>query len=194
MAVVGVLAIQGDVEAHLRMLKRAGAESHPVRHPTDLDRLEGLIIPGGESTVIGDGMQTWGWFERLPSWLQNGGVLWGTCAGAILMSSEIAGARTGQPFLDLLPVRAHRNGFGRQIFSFETDLQVTRLGPAPVPAVFIRAPYFEPLTQDERPLEILAEHDGRIVAVQSRNRYLATAFHPELTDDIRFHQYFLNMI
>lgn len=186
---IGVVAYQGAIPEHLRALEEVGAEARPVKWPRDLEGLVGLIIPGGESTAIGDAMQTWGLLDAIKEWAANGGAVYGTCAGAILMATEIRGGVTGQPRLDLIPMAVQRNGFGRQIHSSEADLEMKGIGPEPFRTVFIRAPYFA----DPGPeVEVLAEFEGRIVAVRY-GRHLATAFHPELTDDRRVHRFFVDL-
>lgn len=186
---VGVVAYQGAVPEHLRALEAAGAEAVPVRWPRDLEGLVGLIIPGGESTTIGDAMKTWGLLDAVREWAQAGGAIYGTCAGAILLATEIRGGKPEQPRLGLIPMAVQRNGFGRQIESCEADLEFKGIGPGPFHTVFIRAPYFEDLGPGVEPL---AELDGKVVAVRY-GRFLATAFHPELTDDRRIHRFFLDL-
>ncbi|OUM87060.1 MAG: glutamine amidotransferase subunit PdxT [Bacillus thermozeamaize] len=186
---IGVVAYQGAVPEHLRALESAGAEAVPVKWPRDLEGLHGVIIPGGESTVIGDAMQTWGLLDPLREWARNGGAVYGTCAGAILMATDIQNGKPNQPRLGLMPLTVYRNGFGRQVDSFEADFPVKGIGPEPFRAVFIRAPYFE-VTDPE--VEVLATLDDKVVAVRY-GRHLATAFHPELTDDLRIHRLFMEM-
>jgi len=177
------------VPEHIRALERAGAEAVPVKWPKDLAGLDGIIIPGGESTAIGDAMQTWGLMDALQQWVDEGGAIYGTCAGSILISQEIVNGKPGQPHLSIIPMKAHRNGFGRQADSFEADLVIPPLGEEPMRAVFIRAPYYE---VDHPDVEVLARVDDKIVAVRY-GRHLATAFHPELTDDLRMHRYFIEL-
>jgi len=186
---IGVVAYQGAVPEHLRALELAGADAVPVKWPNDLTGLDGVIIPGGESTAIGDAMKTWGLMDALADWVKEGGAIYGTCAGAILIADEIVNGKPGQPHLKIIPMKAHRNGFGRQVDSFEADLSISPLGEEPLRAVFIRAPYFEVVRPD---VEILAAVDGKVVAVRY-GRHLATAFHPELTDDVRMHRYFIEL-
>lgn len=187
---IGVVAYQGAVAEHIRALEAAGAEAVPVRWPRDLDGLRGLVIPGGESTVIGDAMQTWGLLDAVRAWARSGGAIYGTCAGAILLAADIRGGKPGQPRLGIIPMAVQRNGFGRQLESCEVDLPVRGAGPEPLRAVFIRAPYFEELGPG---VEALAELEGRVVAVRY-GRHLATAFHPELTEDRRIHRLFLDLV
>ena len=186
---IGVVAYQGAVPEHIRALERAGAEAVPVKWPKDLAGLDGIIIPGGESTAIGDAMKTWGLMDAMAEWVKAGGAVYGTCAGAILIAGEIVNGKPGQPHLGIIPMKAHRNGFGRQVDSFEADLRIPQLGDEPLRAVFIRAPFFE---VDHPEVEILATVDDKVVAVRY-GRHLATAFHPELTDDLRMHRYFIEL-
>ncbi len=185
----GVLALQGAVPEHLRALAAVGVEPVPVKWPKDLQGLSGLILPGGESTTIGDLMQHYGFLEAITEYAQQGGALYGTCAGAILLATEVLGGRESQPRLSLIPMAVQRNGFGRQVDSAEVALHMPAIGPEPIHTVFIRAPYIASVGPG---VEVLAEHAGRIVAVRY-GRHLATAFHPELTDDRRVHQLFVNL-
>lgn len=159
-----------------------------MRKPEELKDLDGLIIPGGESTTIGKLMVEWGLLEEIKAKAAKGLVLYGTCAGMILLSKEIIGS--DQPRLGLLDATVQRNAFGRQRESFEADMDVPELGPKPLRAVFIRAPYIEKVGPN---VKVLAVVNGKIVIARQGN-ILVTAFHPELTDDTRIHQYFLNMI
>jgi 5'-phosphate synthase pdxT subunit len=188
---IGVLALQGDFAEHIAMLRRIGVETAEVRHAEQLDSLNGLIIPGGESTTIGKLSVDFGLMEPLRAFGRRKAI-WGTCAGAIFLSKD---ARRSQPLLELMDITVERNAFGRQVDSFEVDLHIPalqRVDPQnrPYHAVFIRAPLIETVTGDA---EILAQlDDGRIVAAR-QGRLLATAFHPELTDDDRFHRYFVEL-
>jgi 5'-phosphate synthase pdxT subunit len=190
---IGVLALQGDFAEHQVMLKSLGVDAIEVRLAEHLEGLNGLIIPGGESTTIGKLAEDFNLIEPLR---QFGGAhaMWGTCAGAIFLSKDTGRA---QPLLQLMDITVERNAFGRQIDSFETDLDVPCLGPEngdysvrPFHAVFIRAPLIEAVHGDTQVLSRLP--DGRIVAAQ-QGRWLATSFHPELTGDARFHRYFLEL-
>jgi len=188
---IGVLALQGDFAEHIAMLKRLKVEASEVRLPQHLKGLDGLIIPGGESTTIGKLANDFGLIEPLREFGQRHAI-WGTCAGAIFLSKDIS---RDQPLLGLMDIKVERNAFGRQIDSFETDLDVPELKQAtgtknPYHAVFIRAPLIESVSGDAKSLAALA--DGRIVAAQ-QGHFLATAFHPELTNDTRFHEYFLSL-
>jgi 5'-phosphate synthase pdxT subunit len=161
----------------------------PVKRVSDLEGLAGLIIPGGESTTIGRLMDEYGFSSAVKERAAEGMAVWGTCAGLILMARDIKDGVPGQPRLGLMDMVAVRNGFGRQVDSFEADLEVGDIGGRPFRGVFIRAPYVERVGDGVR---ILSEFDGRIVAVR-QGRHLATAFHPELSDDSRFHRYFVKM-
>jgi 5'-phosphate synthase pdxT subunit len=187
---IGVLALQGDFIEHEQILERLGAQAVEVRLPEHLEGLDGLIVPGGESTTIGKVARRWGLLEPLAAFARSGRPLWGTCAGMILMAKEVTDGTPDQPTLELMDVSARRNAFGRQVDSFEADLDVPVLGERPFHAVFIRAPWIERVGEG---VEVLARlEDGAIVAARQGN-LLATAFHPELTDDDRFHRYFLRL-
>jgi 5'-phosphate synthase pdxT subunit len=187
---VGVLALQGAFIEHERILRRLGAETVQVRLPAALEGLDGLIIPGGESTTIGQVAGRWGLLEPMRAFARSGRPVWGTCAGMILLAKEAVDGVPGQPLLGLMDIAVRRNAFGRQVDSFEADLAVPALGEPPFHAVFIRAPLVERVGKG---VEVLARlEDGTAVAVRQRN-LLATAFHPELTDDDRFHRYFLGI-
>ena len=189
---IGVLALQGDFAEHITMLKKIGVETAEVRLPKHLDGLDGLIIPGGESTTIGKLAVAYDLIEPLKTFGQRHAI-WGTCAGAIFISKDIG---RDQPLLGLMDIKVERNAFGRQIDSFETDLDIPELKKATgttedYHAVFIRAPIIESVNGDAKILASIP--DGRIVAAQQGN-LLATSFHPELTNDIRFHEYFLSLV
>lgn len=186
---IGVLALQGDFEAHLRMLERCGVQGREVRTAEQLRKVDGLIIPGGESTTIMKLMQRYGLDAVVRQRAEEGMPVYGTCAGLIVMAREIEGY-PAQPRLGLLDVAVARNAFGRQVDSFEVDLPVPKLGEPPVRAVFIRAPY---VTRTGANVEVLASLDGKVVLVQQAN-LLGGAFHPELTDDLRLHRYFVEMV
>jgi len=190
---IGILAFQGDFREHALAVERLGAESRLVRLPRDLEGVDGLILPGGESTVMGKLMIAYDVVEPLRSLLAKGMPAWGTCAGMILLSRETDNALAGQPLLASINMRTRRNAFGAQRESFETMLNVPAIGPEPYHAVFIRGPVVEEVGEG---VEVLARIDGpepNIVAVR-QNRLLATAFHPEVTGDLRFHEYFLGMV
>jgi len=186
---IGVLASQGAFAEHIAVLRQLGAEAVPVRVPRELEGLDGLIIPGGESTSIGKLMLGDNLAENIKNQVNNGLPVFGTCAGMILLASDIADSSV--PSLALLNVKVKRNAFGRQKDSFETELDIPALGDKPFPAVFIRAPLIE---QVNNGVEVLARlTDGTIVAVRQGN-ILASAFHPELTDDYRLHRYFMDIV
>ncbi|GIV78777.1 pyridoxal 5'-phosphate synthase glutaminase subunit PdxT [Litorilinea aerophila] len=224
---IGVLALQGAFAEHIQVLRRLGAEAVEVRKAEQLAQLDGLIIPGGESTTIGLIAARWGLVEPLRRWVQTGRPIWGTCAGMILLAEQATGQKAGgQPLLGGLRVTVNRNFFGRQTESFETLLHVPALGPEPCPAVFIRAPA---ITAVEPGVEVLAtlavapflrpgfrrrgageeaaagsegatetapkteEAPAEVIVAVRQGTILATAFHPELTDDVRWHRLFLEM-
>lgn len=173
---------------HRSALEAAGAETREVRRPAHLEGLEGLVIPGGESTAIGKLLDHAGLFDAIKGAAREGMAVFGTCAGLILLAREIEGS--SQPRLGLMDVTAHRNAFGRQRESFEADLVVAPLGPEPVHAVFIRAPY---IVRTGPGVEVLASYDGKVVMAR-QDRCLSAAFHPELTGDLRVHRYFLEEV
>ncbi len=188
MVSVGVLAIQGDVAEHKTMLAGLGVEAVEVRLPADLARVDGLIMPGGESTTIGKLMVTYGLDQALQARARRGMPVYGTCAGMILLART---ARGGEPpLLRLMDITVARNAYGRQVDSFEADLEVPALGPPPLHAVFIRAPVIEEAGPG---IEVLATLDGRPVLARQGN-LLVSSFHPELTPDVRLHRYFVDMI
>jgi len=188
---IGVLALQGDFAEHISMLKRIGVETVEVRLPKHLDGLDGLIMPGGESTTIGKLAVAYGLMDPLREFGKKHAV-WGTCAGAIFLSKDVG---RDQPLLELMDIKVQRNAFGRQVDSFEADLEIDELMKAtgteyPYHAVFIRAPIIESVSESAKVLSAL--EDGRIVAAQ-QGHLLATSFHPELTGDTRFHEYFISL-
>ncbi len=185
---VGVLAIQGDVVEHRAVLRRLGAAEVEVRVPGDLAGVEGLIIPGGESTTIGKLMVEYGLDRAVPEAVRQGMAVYGTCAGMILLAKRASGGEP--PLLRLMDIAVARNAYGRQVDSFETDLEIPLLGPPPLHAVFIRAPVIEEVG---RGVEVLASLDGRPVLVR-QGRLLVSSFHPELAPDDRVHRYFLDVI
>ncbi len=186
---IGVLALQGAFAEHLAVLRSIGVEGVPVRLPADLDGVSGLILPGGESTTMRKLIDRWGLREPITQLAEAGAPVLGTCAGMILLSREITDG--DEPVFPLLDVSVKRNAFGRQLDSFETDLAVPALGAEPFHAIFIRAPIVERTGDGVATLAELG--DGTVVAVE-RDNLLATAFHPELTDDLRFHRYFLDKV
>ncbi|CAN5276794.1 pyridoxal 5'-phosphate synthase glutaminase subunit PdxT [soil metagenome] len=184
---IGVLALQGDVREHIEILKKLGVEPVEVRDVEDLEGLAGLIVPGGESTTIGKIMVESGLLDGIRSFFYKGGPVWGTCAGMVLAASATTGQR--QPLLGLMNALVERNGFGRQVYSFEKDLEIEGF-EEPFTGVFIRAPFFEDVGPG---VEVIGKVGDRIVAAKGDN-ILVTAFHPELTDDHRFHEYFLREV
>jgi 5'-phosphate synthase pdxT subunit len=180
---IGVLAVQGAFIEHVRILRAIGVDAVEVRLPADLIGLSGLILPGGESTAIRRLVDRWGLREPILALAERGAPLFGTCAGMILVAREIAGGEA--PVFPLLDITVARNAFGRQLDSFEADLAVPVLGDGPVHGVFIRAPIVERVGPG---VDVLARlDDGRVVAVRERN-VIATAFHPELAGETRFHR------
>lgn len=180
---IGVLALQGAFREHLDTLGAIGVEGVRVREPADLEDVSGLILPGGESTTMRQLIERWGLHEPILRLAAAGAPIYGTCAGMIVLAREIAGGEP--PILPLLDVTVERNAFGRQLDSFEAELNVPVLGDTPVHAVFIRAPIIE---RTGPGVDVLATlEDGRIVAVRERN-IIATAFHPELAGETRFHR------
>jgi 5'-phosphate synthase pdxT subunit len=188
---VGVLALQGDFREHIAVLNSLGAEAIGVRRPEELATVSGLIIPGGESSVMDKLSRLFGMADPLKSAIADGLPVWGTCAGLIMLADDILDGIDGQQTLGGLHITARRNAFGSQLDSFETDLDIPVLGATPVNAVFIRAPIVETTASDVTPLALLA--DGRVVAVE-QGTLLGTSFHPEMTGDTRFHEYFLKKV
>lgn len=189
---IGVLALQGDFQEHCAVLQRMGVETVEARLPEHLEAIDGLIIPGGESTTIGKLAVAYQLIEPLRLFGEQRPI-WGTCAGAIFLSRDV---RRQQPLLELMDIQVARNAFGRQVDSFEIDLEVPVLeqvqpGGGPYHAVFIRAPLIESAANS---VQILAKlEDGRIVAAR-QGHLLATSFHPELTEDDRFHRFFMTLV
>ena len=194
---VGVLALQGDVREHRAMLEQAGARTLAVRRPGELDRVDGVVVPGGESTTMTKLARTFGLLDPLRERLRGGLPAFGTCAGMILLADRIEDGVSGQETLGGLDVVVRRNAFGRQVDSFEADLEVQGLTePArPFHALFIRAPWVEKVGADVSTVATVATGDrmGRIVAVRQATM-LATSFHPEITGDPRFHALFVDMV
>ena len=186
-----MLALQGDVREHLRVLHALGADAVPVRRPTELDAVAGLVIPGGESSVMDKLSRAFGLAEPLKARIAAGMPVYGTCAGLIMLADTLRDAIPGQQTLGGFDIVVRRNAFGNQNDSFETDLDIPELGEPPVHAVFIRAPVVEEVGEAVTVLATLA--DGRIVAVE-QGALLGTAFHPEMTDERRFHARFLDRV
>lgn len=191
MTKVGILALQGDVAEHHSMLAEAGVEPVAVKRAEQLDEIDGLIIPGGESTTIGKLLHRFGLLDPLRSKVRNGFPVYGTCAGMILLADRIEDAGKEQPAIGGMDITVRRNAFGRQRESFETDLSVPAVGDKALHAVFIRAPVIENVGTDVQVLSRLP--DGAAVAARQDN-FLVSSFHPELTNDDRMHKYFLGML
>jgi 5'-phosphate synthase pdxT subunit len=191
-----VLALQGDVREHILSLRAVGAEPVPVRRPKDLTALDGLVLPGGESTTIGRLLGLFDLLEPLRAAVRDGLPAYGSCAGMVLLADELLDGRPGQPTIGGLDVAVRRNAFGSQVESFETDLPLVGAGAEPVHGVFIRAPWVERTGEG---VEVLARVPadrpaaGRVVAVR-QGPVLATSFHPELTGDTRVHRLFIDMV
>jgi 5'-phosphate synthase pdxT subunit len=194
---IGVFALQGDVREHLRMLAGAGAAAVPVRRPDDLEGLDGIVLPGGESTTMHKLAVAFDLFEPLRAYVRKGLPAFGTCAGMILLADTIEGAIEGQETLCGIDVTVRRNAFGRQVDSFEADLDMTAIDPANphFHAIFIRAPWVERVGDEVDTLAQIAAGPaaGRIVAVRQGN-LIATSFHPEMTGDNRLHRYFVRLV
>jgi len=185
---VGVIALQGDFAEHIAMLSRLGVDAFPVRLPPQLDDLDGIVIPGGESTTLNRLMAEYGLVEPIRELAHQGLPVWGTCAGMVLLARTVANSADGR--LGLMNIEVQRNAFGRQVDSFQLELSVPALGERAFPGVFIRAPMIRAVGPG---VEVLCQLlDGVIVAAREGNR-LACSFHPELTDDFRFHNYFLSL-
>jgi 5'-phosphate synthase pdxT subunit len=187
---IGVLALQGDVAEHSAMLADAGADPVAVKRAEQFDEIDGLVIPGGESTTIGKLLRRFNMLEPLRDRVRAGFPVYGTCAGMILLADEIQDAGVDQPSIGGMDIAVQRNAFGRQRESFETDLDVPEVGPDPVHAVFIRAPLITRVGDRVQVLASLA--DGRTVAARQGN-LVVSSFHPELTGDARLHRYFVDV-
>jgi pyridoxal 5'-phosphate synthase pdxT subunit len=194
---IGVFALQGDVREHLRMLAGAGARAVPVRRPDDLEGIDGIVLPGGESTTMHKLAVAFDLFDPLQVYVRKGLPAFGTCAGMILLADSIEGAIEGQDTVGGLDVTVRRNAFGRQVDSFEADLDMTAVDPAAphFHAVFIRAPWVERVGDEVDTLARVASGPavGRIVAVR-QGSLIATSFHPEMTGDDRVHRYFVRLV
>ncbi len=185
---IGILGLQGDFREHVEMLQSMGVETLVVKLPEDLDLVDGLIIPGGESTTMGRIMENVGMKDVLADKIKSGLPVYGTCAGMILLSKRVVGF--DQPLLGVLDVEIERNAYGRQVESFEVDITIDVLKGRPFRAVFIRAPRVVKMGEG---VEVLAEYDGDPVLLKQGN-ILASSFHPELTLDTRIHDYFIKMV
>ena len=188
---IGVLALQGDFREHIASLTELGADVVPLRRPEEIETLDGVVIPGGESSVMGKLSRAFGVAEPLADAIRGGLPTYGTCAGMIMLSSRITDGISGQQTLDVLDTTVRRNAFGAQNDSFEIDIPMPDLGAAPVHAVFIRAPVVEQRGDDVHVLGALP--DGQVVAVQQGN-VIASAFHPEVAGEDRFHRRFLDLV
>jgi 5'-phosphate synthase pdxT subunit len=186
---IGVLAVQGDVREHVRVLTSLGAQAHGIRRPTELTDLDGLVIPGGESTTMDKLVRAFDLFEPLRALIAGGLPVYGSCAGMIMLADRIAEGRPDQQTLGGLDITVRRNAFGRQVDSFEEDIEFVGLDGGPVRAVFIRAPWVEDAGDG---VDVLARAAGKIVAVR-QGALLATSFHPEVTGDTRVHELFVEM-
>jgi 5'-phosphate synthase pdxT subunit len=187
---IGVLALQGDVREHARALEASGAQAVLVRRPGELAGLDGIVIPGGESTTIGKLAVIFELLDPLREAITSGLPAYGSCAGMILLADRIVDGLPGQPTIGGLDMCVRRNAFGRQVDSFEGPVEMTGIVGPPIHGVFIRAPWVESVGPD---VEILAHADGRIVAVR-HGHLLATSFHPELTGDLRIHELFVGLV
>lgn len=186
---IGVLASQGAFAEHISTFKQLDTEAVPVRLPEELRGMDGLIIPGGESTSISRLMSSYNLMSEIASMARGGMPLFGTCAGMILMAGDISA--NGTESLGLINIRVRRNAFGRQVDSFETELAIPVLGEKPFPAVFIRAPIIE---NCDSGVDILARLENGTIVAARQEKLMVTAFHPELTDDLRLHRYFLDIV
>ena len=186
---IGVLALQGAFIEHVQMLQRLGAHPREVRLPSDLDGLDGLIIPGGESTTIGKLLVHYDLLAPLRRLVDSGFPIYGTCAGTILLAKDIGGL--DQPLLATMDLVVERNAFGRQLQSFETDVKIAGLGDAPFRAIFIRAPA---ITSTGPGVDVLASLENGTIVAARQDSLLVSCFHPELTDDDRFHRAFLEQV
>ncbi|SDE23886.1 pyridoxal 5'-phosphate synthase glutaminase subunit PdxT [Glycomyces harbinensis] len=197
---IGVLALQGDVVDHMRALEAAGARAVPVRRASELDDVDGLVIPGGESTTMSRLLDVFDLFDPVKKRLDEGMPAFGSCAGMILLADEVLDGRPDQRSFGVIPMTVRRNAFGRQIDSFETEIGLDGIAGGPFRAVFIRAPWVERVGEGVAVLgrvdsggDATAAPGGRIVAVRAGD-CLATSFHPEVTPDARVHEYFVDMV
>ena len=186
---IGVLALQGAFAEHIAVLHQLKVEALPVRLPRELGGLDGLIIPGGESTTISQLMLDYNLISEMKNLAKNGLPIFGTCAGVILLAEQVSDSYPAP--LGIMAITVKRNAFGRQKDSFETELSIPVLGKKPFPGIFIRAPVIEPTNSE---VEILARLADGICVAARQGKLLASVFHPELTDDLRFHQYFLDIV
>lgn len=192
---IGVLALQGAVIEHIRHLEEVGARAILVRKQSELDAVDGLVLPGGESTTMSRLLDVYQMYEPVAERIGAGMPVYGSCAGMILLASQVVDTRADATWFSAIDMTVRRNAFGRQVDSFEADLVVDPLGPEPLRTVFIRAPWVETVGPGVEVLARVRASDGRdhAVAVRQGNA-LATSFHPEVTDDVRVHRYFLDMV
>ncbi len=192
---IGVLALQGDVREHLDALSASGATGVTVRRPSELDAVDGIVIPGGESTTMSNLLSVFDLLEPLRARLKDGLPAYGSCAGMILLATEVLDTRPDAQHLDGLDITVRRNAFGRQVDSFETDLEFVGIDGDAVRAVFIRAPWVERVGDDVEVLAVVPDGPaaGKVVAVR-QGVVMATSFHPEVTGDRRVHQQFVNLV
>lgn len=189
MLTIGVLGLQGGVAEHISMLKQIDyVNAVIVKTRKDLEKIDGLIIPGGESTAMGKLLEDFKLLDVLADNIHKGLPVWGTCAGMILLAKKVS--NYDQTYLNVMDIQVRRNAYGSQLYSFQTKIMLPDISNGPIPLVFIRAPYVEKVWND---VKIVAELDGKIIACKQKNM-LATSFHPELTGDLSFHQYFINAL
>ena len=186
---VGVLALQGTFIEHISILRQLGVEAPPIRLPHELDTLDGLVIPGGESTTMLRLMESFGLIQPIREMARDGLAIWGTCAGMVLLAKNISNYE--MKTLGLMDMKIRRNAFGSQIDSFEVDLEIPAVGEEPFHAVFIRAPVVK---EAEPSVKVLSRLPDSTIVAAKQNQLLACAFHPEFTGDLRFHSYFLSMV
>jgi 5'-phosphate synthase pdxT subunit len=192
---VGVLALQGDFREHLNALAHCGVQGIEVRTPEELEKIDALIIPGGESTTIVSLSKTFEVFEPIKKRIKSGMPTYGSCAGMIMLADHIVAAKDGQETFGGIDITVRRNAFGRQVDSFETDISAPQISTSPIRAIFIRAPWVEKVGQDVQVLASIEGSDAQSHPVAVRQGHLlATAFHPEITDDYSVHRYFLDKV
>ncbi len=186
--VIGVLALQGAVAEHIRILELCGAEVIPIKKPEEIDRIQALVIPGGESTTIGKLMVKYSFAKKIKDAHKQGMPIFGTCAGLVLVAKQLTEGK--QPLLGLIDIKVKRNAFGRQRESFEADLGIPELGTDSFPCVFIRSPWIE---YTGPKVKVMSRFNNKVVMAREGN-VLVSAFHPELTEDLRIHRYFVDMV
>jgi 5'-phosphate synthase pdxT subunit len=192
---IGVLALQGDVREHFSAIENCGAIATEVKRPSDLENLNGLVIPGGESTTIAKLLRIFELFEPLQKALRNGLPVYGSCAGMILLANEIIDGTSDQETLEVIDITVRRNAFGRQVDSFEQELIIPEIDSKPFNAIFIRAPWIEKLGADVKSLAEIKSPGGLEHSVLARSKnVLVSSFHPELTGDLRVHRFFIDKI